>query len=403
MLWQRLRALVGQNYLAVFLAGIPLAILANDIHPGTPIFKGQALAILAPLACAAIGFVLWLGYKPAFKYPALVSGFLVSLVVSWLVISVLDRLDGGGVAYTSYLVPLLVLMLLIKPISARDAMKAGAALAWATIAVVLVAETFALLTGYRGTEPSFLIRIPGLSDSISSGSRWVGPFESPNYAGPVAAYTAIFGWSQRGIQRLLIVGAGLVVLILSGSRSALFGLVVAGAVYFIFNNWTARSRRSRIRRTVGALSVTGVLGIAAVWADPTLNGRTPIWPQYWEFWLSSPWRGVGTAQIESLIAGQVLNPWFVHAHHEFLDLLGRYGTLAAFGVGSALALAAIGSAKAAVQDQPMSFALVGAFLAIGSVEVHGSWLYLTVPVAWLLVSVLVTANGRGRPTSAAEV
>lgn len=388
------RLLDGGNYLAVFIMGVPLSILGNDVYPGVPIVKGQAWAVLAPLLCAFAAGLLWLTYRSTTRYSRLVTAFLVMLAVSWLVIWVLERRDGQTHSYATFLVPLLIAMLLIKPIDRQSVQVAADVFAWTIVAVVIIAEAHALLTGYRGADPAVAIRIPGLSQVTTAGERWEGPFGSPNYAGPDAAFLVIYALSRRGFTRWFMVSFGAIMLLLSGSRSAFMGLAAALAVLFVFAPSSAHVRLSRPARAILSMVVLAAIAVVAVRVDPTLNGRTPIWPQYWSFWRSSPLTGVGTTSIQHAIETGTLGPWFVHAHDLVLDVLGRYGLTGFMAVISMLTLAAITTLRPAGKGRPLGLALVVSFLTIGLVEVQGSWVYWGLPSMWVVLAVLDSVNPR---------
>jgi O-antigen ligase len=177
-------------------------------------------------------------------------------------------------------------------------------------------------------------------------------------------------------------------LLLSGSRSAFLGVAVALAVYLVFTSSPLLARFGKsIRILLITLAAAPMVAIALS-QDPTLNGRTPIWPHYWEFWLSSPITGVGTSNINQLLQNGTLHLSNVHAHDLGLDLLGRYGLVGFVMALLTLALAAVITWRGAKSGAPFGLAIVLAFLAIGLVEVHGSWMYWSVPSAWLLLAVL---------------
>jgi hypothetical protein len=378
----------GGNYLAAFLVGAPLVILANDIYPATPVFKGQAWTVIAPWICASISGALWLRYRSETKRSRLLTAFLLAIVAMWLTLSVLEWADGQSQNYTTFLVPVLVAMLIVKPVSLRDIRVAAAAFAWSTVAIVLVAEIHAVVTGYRGALGGLAIRIPGVNQLATPGTRWEGPFGSPNYAGPVAAYLIVYALSQRARTQGILGVIGVVMLLVSGSRSALLGVAVGVAVYFVFSPSRKLARLTRSMRVVLATGLVVAAASVAVILDPTMSGRTPIWPNYWDFWTSSPMVGVGTSAIDHQIQDGSLPPWNVHAHDLILDLLGRYGLLG-FGAGCLmLAIALVITFKGARAAAPVGLALVLTFLAIGLIEVHGSWLYWSLPTTWLLIAAL---------------
>lgn len=382
------KARQGGNYLAVFVTGVPLAVLSSDLYGGGAVFKGQSAAVLAPLAISLISVVFWTVYPWGGWFSKLAVAFLISMGVAWGAIWLLERADGQGVNYAAFLVPALVAMLLTKPVGPTFVRRAALALSWSMLVAVLIAELHAIATGYRMEGLNLALRIPGVSAAVTEGVRWQGPFQNPNYAGPIAAFMLVFALSTRFRWRPLMLGASAAMLLLAGSRSAFMGLFVGVTVLALFSH-SPRLRRVPVRARLLWTALAGlVLMAAAVALDPSLNGRVPIWPKYWHLWLWSPLDGVGTTHIQEQIRMGNLDPWDVHAHNLVLDVMGRYGLVALVPVLIMLVLAVWSTYRAARNGAALGLALVSAFLTIGLVEVHGSWLYWGAPTVWLLLAVL---------------
>jgi O-antigen ligase len=388
----------GENYLAVFLCGLPLAILFEDIFGGAAVLKGQPWYVLVPFLFAGISGVLWLRCSRTVRYSNLTVGFLLSMILAWIALLLLEVIDGLAHNYTSFLVPLVLVMLVIKPVSPDAALRAGTALAWATILVVLLSLVHSIFVGLP--VGGLNLRLPGISIGVVEGGRWVGPFGNPNYAGPAGAFLVVFAIAKRGWESWAIAVSGLAMVLLSGSRSAFLGLLLGLMILFIYSDAPQLKRASKGLRAGIVLMSFVALTTVAILRDPTLSGRTPIWPEYWRIWLANPLIGAGTQEIQDrIVAGQAkppllvdpsgLGPEFAHAHNLFLDLLGRYGIVGFVTVTLALGLAVAIAIKSVRKFGALSLALVLTFLAIGVVEVHGSWLYWSLPTSWLLIAVLV--------------
>ena len=386
-------AKVSRAYLGVFLMGIPLGILGNSLYPGVAIIKGQALAVVAPMVCAALGTFLWLFYRPVTRLNPWARVFLIILTVIWTCVFTLDYRDGQAFNYTTFLVPLLCVLLFMKPVGAQDATMAGLMLAWTTIAISLVWLIQQAAEGELGSSATFGIRLPGLATPLGAGGRWQGPFESPNYAGPAAAFALIFSLSQRSWSRAALLTFSAVLVIASGSRSALLGAFVGVVVYFAGKSMWVRGSSSWFR-IGGITGAAAALVLLLVVTDPTLNGRTPIWPAYIDWWRASPWTGSGTSAISDAVSSGGVPGSFIHAHNVWIDVLARYG-IAVFLLTAVLAAVALAAGLATARcGRTFPLALSAAFVVIGLAEVHGSWMYLSIPIAWLLVSVVSETGAR---------
>lgn len=381
------RIFKGENYLAVFVAGVPLAVLFEDIYGGEAVLKGQPWYVLVPFVFAAISGIFWLRFNRIGNYSKSTLTFLIAMIFAWSILISLEIIDGLAHNYTTYLVPVILLMLIFKPISANAALRVGNTLAWATILVIVISFVHDL---FRGEQlPALGIRLPGVSLAVFEGARWVGPFENPNYAGPIVAFLLIYAFAKTGWQRWIFMVSGATLVLMSGSRSAFLGSLAGLIIIFIYSRSPSLERIGRGAKAaiVGAIFIAfSVIGIAV---DPTLNGRTPIWPEYWRMWLVDPLTGIGTQEIQSRISAGEIGPEFVHAHNLFLDLLGRYGIVGFISITLVLGLALAVAIGAARRSDSLSLALVLTFLTIGLVEVHGSWLYWSIPTCWLLIAVLV--------------
>lgn len=374
----------ARAYLGVILAGIPLGLLGNYLSPGIAVLKGQSLAILLPLSCAGIAFALWMLYRP--RNPQNLYGRLVpmSLLLVWAAVFALEVRDGQGYNYLTFLVPILCLMLLAKGVDRQGAEVAGLILAWATITICLCWFGREALLDEGELSQYLTIRLPS-GTVVAAGQRWEGPFGNPNYAGPALAMTALFALSRSGWSRILLMLFTLTFLVLSGSRSALVGLVVGVLVL-----WFGKSKPQPpwgwrlLRKAIVPLLLASIV-LTVVWIDPTVNGRTMIWTQYWEWWRSSAWVGVGTSQISDEIGSNSIPPWFVHAHNFLLDPAGRFGLAAVIPILLFLGSSVLLAIRCAMRREMLPLALAAAFITIGIVEVHGSWAYLTMPVAWLVI------------------
>jgi O-antigen ligase len=264
-------------------------------------------------------------------------------------------------------------------------------LAWATIGISLVWLIQRTSIGAMESLLVFEIRLPGLASPLGGTERWQGPFESPNYAGPAASFALIFSFSQRGGNRAALLAFSTALLVASGSRSSLLGAVVGSLTYFALRDERVNTSASRRRIISAAVLLVSVL-VLVFRSDPTLNGRTQIWPQYLDWWLGSPWSGVGTSSISRAVSSGEIPGSFIHAHNAWIDILARYGSAVFLLVFALTILALFMGVRATSYHQALPLALIVTFLMISLVEVHGNWTYWSSPTAWLLVAVLSTAQ-----------
>jgi O-antigen ligase len=382
------RKRIELNYLATFLVGIVVSLFLVDVGTQEPFFKGQSLSIVVTMVLGLVGFIQWIFFKPRRKRDLLTSAFLLAFLLFWIFLYLRAEIDGTGVNYTVYLVPLLLVMLFIKPLTQVEVRAAADIFAWAIVIMIVVSEVIAIFNGYRGLG-SVLIRVPFLPDSVGGVDRWVGPFGNPNYAGPIGAYLLIYGIYRAGITRAVLITAGLAILVLSGSRSAMFGVVAGLSVYFIYSQNIQLLRLPRKARVAIVAVIAVALVIISNLADPTFNGRTPIWAQYWEWFKDQTFSGHGTNEINNEIASGAIPPWMVHAHDIFLDQAGRNGLLGIVLLLALMIIALVCTIKAAGSGASVGLALVAAFIVIGLVEVPEAWIAWCIPLAFLLVSILL--------------
>lgn len=385
-----LRRQFATSYLSVLALIAPATMLFNGVFPGGVVLKGQSLGIVVPFLIFGAALVAWFAYTPATGSGRIIKFQLITLTAVWVGVFVLDWRDSQGINYTAFLVPLALLVIAVKPPTARMVDHALWSLAIGVVAVAIawMGKNYVMNFGEAGPLSGVSLRIPGVTTTLGEGGRWSGPFGSPNYAGPAAALLLLFVLYQRTRWRWGIITPSALMLVLSGSRSAYFGLALGVAVWFVYRRRPLPRLQTRMLRATVACGALAAAGMLALSRDPTLNGRTPIWPGYLGLWQESFLTGVGTASIEARIRLGELNPWFVHAHNMVLDPLGRYGIVMALLVVTLLLLTVVGAWRVATTCS-LSLSLTSAYCAIGLVEVHGSWLYWSIPTSILVLSALL--------------
>lgn len=377
------------NYLSVFVLMIPVGIVLQDNFPESPLIKGQAPFIVASWVIALVAGIIWLRQKTTKPHVTIGLYAIAAFAVAWTIITTLERVDGAGFNYNTYLVPILLIMVVIKPLDLKQVITAATILAASTLVLVSINEVVANLLERRDFGTSIGLRVIGIQGLTGGEVRWEGPFASPNYSGPVAAFLIVFSLSLAARWKWWLVVPSFILLLASGSRSAFLGLLIGLSCYFIFS----KSQKFRLIKLWARLVIVGCsfIGFTAVafYLDPTLNGRTPIWPLYIDFWQSSPVTGLGTEQIWGAIEAGEIEAWNVHAHNLMLDLMGRYGSFAAISVLAVFVLGVLLGIRAARRGNSVGLALIMTFFGIGITEVHSGWAYLNQPVAWLILGILL--------------
>lgn len=188
----------------------------------------------------------------------------------------------------------------------------------------------------------------GLDASPGHHANWQGVFTQKNTCGRmmVLATTVLLAEWRPAWSRIAGAGLFLLVLVMSGSRSA---WLVEGAIVVLWGALLVITRleaRTRILFLLGALSIIPVaacLGYKALSAlalnlgrDPTFSGRTLIWKQVSLFILQRPllgwgyeafWRGTHGEAFHVIAAVRFM---VFHAHNGFLEIwleLGLVGLL----------------------------------------------------------------------------
>jgi O-antigen ligase len=368
---------------------------------------------VAVAAASGVGFALaWaLDRARARASPgpvrAVVVGAFALIAATFLALIHTQREFGPAIArvatlrWTESAVSFTVLVLGLRAAalgSMRPMLLTMAAMA-AALAVAIVA---ALGPGVLDASPLHWM----LSEADTS--RASGPFASPNRLGTVAAVAAILGaslaWGGRGAGRwgaVACAGLGVAAVLLSYSRGALLGLVLAGGALV-----AARSRRA-------AFGYIVVAGVAAVVLVPLLLasrlagsggtlgalfendiGRFDAWLAGIRMIIARPIFGQGFNAFQVLGASYGATDGLQTAHFEFIDLWAQAGIAAAAGY-AAIVVGTVRGALDRVAD-PWAMASLGAIVVFGvasSFNVQSPFLAVMGPV-WI-----VSSFGIGRPAT----
>lgn len=401
-------------YLAAVLVGAVLVETTLRIAPDAA-FLGAPVAGILVAAYLAGAVTLWWLAPPGPPAAGPLRWFLIAFAVLWAYAYGLTVVRGEEAGASAIVVPVLLAMLLVKPVDGTQARRAGDLFA----AALVVASALTVALEALDAIPSWYELDPGRSVALDVSmywlpideplgllGRWSGPFVHPNLAGAVGAFLLVFGLTRPGLRRLVFASSGVVVLLLSGSRTGqLAG--AAGVAVLVATWWVTRpSRWSRPSRIAIAV-LPAVLAAAAVVArNPNLTGRTDMWPGAIALWQGDPVLGVGQTGFNEAIAQGTLDPWVVHAHNLWLDAGVRFG---AIGLALAVAVTVLAVSmgwSAARHGQGLGLALVAAVAVAGLTDVSVNWRYLALPTAAFLLAVLASqqpgAGSGGREGSPLE-
>jgi hypothetical protein len=304
------------------------------------------------------------------------------------------QLDGSTFNLSAFAVPLVIVLILLKPPRLSEVKLAGLALAYSLILV----SALSLVFGALGVGPDgFAVTDSGqsrfwiFSDWMGINARWGGPFGSVNLASPVGGLLVILAFSYKGAHRYLFLCSGIVILILSQGRSPIVALVAGLIIVAMWSPSVARFKyRILLRVTAAAGLALGYAGSVLLY-DPTFNGRTVIWSNFGSLWLESPLTGAGSSGINDFIASKANTPGFVphnHMHSVLGDILVRYGApLLVLSLGVFIASIVI-SIRSASRDSGKNLAIVIFVVLAGLTETIHSFSYLSVYLCALLFVVL---------------
>lgn len=387
-----LRDLPGGFLTPIFIM-LPVVALVSRILPQKPNFAGQSLSIVISLFSVALALALWSAMPVRHSWPLSAWFFIISLTLLWLLVMLSRTIGGQGVAYSAIAFGTWTLMMMAKNPDSDDFRFAGLAMSWTLVAVLIFFE-IAAYTDLLSSQAYGM----GLSSTLLAPGRFGGPWDNPNLVGPIGASLSIFALVARSWSRPTLFAAGALVVLASNSKAALFGLSAGLGVFaaaILLERWSSwRSSTRLVIGTIALLTSSGVITYAAMQmrADPSLDGRTRIWGAYFDLWLTKPLNGIGSVPAESFIAAGTLPPSGVHAHNLWLDLVTRFGWVGLLLGSSLLISAFILAFRQFRHGQPIGLAMLGIFTVTTTLEVHFDWVYLSLPVVYLMASIFMNVR-----------
>lgn len=295
---------------------------------------GQDISSL-PISALTVGGIaavlaLILVAKPNRPFPREPRAIAIASMVLWLSMLICDITVGVdiGIRAASGLIGMVVVFLTLDSTKAAlVGLRAGlTSICLASIYFGLTTSSAWFLDSERfplPIEPPFPGRLQGVA------------FQ-PNHLGQIAGLLVVLTilgpapkWSRIPASAL-----GMTVLLYTGSRSSLLGVLAAAAVTFLLR------RNKSASWWFGALVGLGVMSWVLAQASQvgdhtgTLNGREVIWRSVTQSFLAHPLFGVGPSGWGQLEASFKLNFHASHANNQLFDTLGKQGL---FGLAALLA------------------------------------------------------------------
>lgn len=201
-------------------------------------------------------------------------------------------------------------------------------------------------------------------DNVTT-QRFRGLAPNPNSLGPVCVVAIVTAvsllMSTRDIRSrvawALIAGTGSVLLIGSGSDTALVGLMAGGVMAGVIALVGVARRRAVAARTVGIAAVAAIMVVAVVGArwmwsiselltgDDTFGNRRSIWTRIWGVIELRPWRGWGYWAYWNVTgSGAVVR--YGSAHNSVLEAWLGLGVIGVALFALVVVLAVAGAARA---------------------------------------------------------
>jgi len=374
-----------------------------------PLWRGQSAAIWISIIGCVFSFLLWLPFRPTQTNTGLGSAALVALLFVWTLQTCLILATGSVFNLSTFAFPMVITQVLLKPPGFKSAQRSCINMSFALIAIgvmAVVLTSTGLATDSFDPGRTGPNRIPILTDLLGISGRWEGPYGNVNYAAPIGGFLLILSLGLRGVNRMVLGISGMAVLLLSQGRTALLATIAAVLAFIL-----AKPRRT-IGRSFGRpmrwLIVVGIAVAAFVSiriTDPTFSGRTGVWRDYFELWLSNPVRGVGQQGIESyLVSGGTYSEVALnHGHSIFLDTLARYG-LVLMIPALIMMILVISLGVRSIRAEGTAVLAIAVFaVCSGIAETTISWNYLSLTTLPLMVAVILgacaTTTARSQPFS----
>ena len=376
---------------------------------------------------------VWLGAVAAVLVMRLPMGFLLFLIVPWVILAVQTRFAS------SLRVTLLVAVEVCCMVASGMAVvlfHPGLLTDTGNSAFIMLAVIGVTLVVFRSAEPGRTARqvLSGLywgANTLGavSKNRWVVTATYPNYNdyGVVMAmlFTAVLArlWfnPRRGairLGRLFVLATCLVMILIGGSRGALFGCICAVMLLFVLNVRRLHTAAIGVRAFVWGGALVIVLG-TGLWMSPYVQDhstaeRGTIMANALSMTLSNPAAlllGYGSLSEYQARASALYGHVLMDPHNLLLEIVLRYGAIAMilFVVCWLWILVRGFLPRRPVADWQAAFGLtvVMLFPVLGVVpsstlRYHVTWLYLVAASSITAETVAANSASAGRPTLSPE-
>ena len=345
---------------------------------GVALQFGQDISSL-PISALTVGGLaaiaaLILVARPKRPFPREPRGIAIASMVVWMSMIICDIAVGApmGIRAVSGALGMVVVFLTL------DATKAALVGLRAGLASICLASIYFGLT----TSSAWFLdteRFP-LPIQPPFPGRLQGIAFQPNHLGQIAGLLVvltILGPAPRW-SRIPASALGMTVLLYTGSRSSLLGVLAAAAVTFLLR------RNKSATWWFGALMGLGVMSWVLAQASQvgshtgTLNGRQVIWSSVTQSFLSHPLFGVGPSGWEQLETSFKLNFHAAHANNQLFDTLGKQGLVGLAALIAWLVVTGWTIARLKPSQRVLPGALFGFLLARSIFEVPLDVYYFSV-------------------------
>ena len=388
-------------YIGTLAVGVVLARAGGYFWFERPLILGQPSNVLIQWAVFGVAAVAWLVLGKRERARGLLLVFLVSMSIAWFVHLLLYRWHGDAFNYAAILYVPILMMVMLKPPTTREALQSVTVYAWTVTAVIL----FTLLVEVLG-QVSPKPQSPDViafdearywlpfNDALGIDGRWTGPFSHNGDTAMMGALLIVIAFVKWQRSSWVFLGTGALVLLLTFGRAsigaALVGLLV---IFMLTEKGRAASVPRRLRIGFGALAGLAV-AVFMLTRPAGVTGRNNFWAAFIDLWLTSPLVGVGSSGIS--VSGGITQQWG-HAHNMYIDELARYGLLGFSAQIIAIAVGLVIVGMAAARGFPGPLAVVITYLVTAVTEPRNDWIHPSVITVLLLLMVALAAASLERP------
>jgi O-antigen ligase len=357
---------------------------------------GERVDVWVQALTLAIAWLVWLLAKPAEAWSSLVYVFLATTFMAWIVFVVVVTVHGDEFRREYLAAGSALIMLILKPISYPDLLRA-----LRILFVCIVAGTIATLPLWRILSDSSSVtlnQIPQFFGLDRSGWYGFAPGVQGHF-GTTGAVVAMLAFAFSGVWRWTFVVFGLVIVFVVGSSGTIPALV-AGVIVLALGH----SGRPRIAPLIAGLGVFGASLIFVYLSNPTGSGRLELWTHWLGNWADRPILGWGVTGIVDFaptmhLSNGVLNPvQHMHAHNFFVDALTRVGLVGLTFMLIPLIIAVIIGWQALQRNFAVPLAAVSVLLIAGQFDIEPYFNFWSIGLMLLTLSVLLSRQVTNQDT-----